>query len=49
MTANSHEEAVAIVKAFKDSDVDNHQDEEYIEFGAIESMYDSSLKVEPLP
>ena len=37
VTANSYEEAVAIVKAFKDSDVDNHQDEEYIEFGTFES------------
>lgn len=49
VTANSYEEAVAIVKAFKDSDVDNHQDEEYIEFGAFESMYETSQKVESLP
>ena len=47
--ANSYEEAVAIVKAFKDSDVDNHQDEEYIEFGIFESIYETSQKIEPLP
>ena len=47
--ANSYEEAVAIVKAFKDSDVDNHQDEEYIEFGTFESIYETSQKIEPLP
>ena len=46
--ANSYEEAVAIVKAFKDSDVDNHQDEEYIEFGTFESIYETSQKIEPL-
>ena len=49
VTANSYEEAVAIVKAFKDSDVDNHQDEEYIEFGTFESIYETSQKIEPLP
>lgn len=49
VTANSCEEAVAIVKAFKDSDVDNHQDEEYIEFGTFESIYETSQKIEPLP
>lgn len=49
VTANSYEEAVAIVKAFKDSDVDNHQDEEYIEFGIFESIYETSQKIEPLP
>ena len=47
--ANSYEEAVAIFKAFKDSDVDNHQDEEYIEFGTFESIYETSQKIEPLP
>ena len=49
VTANSYEEAVAIVKAFKDCDVDNHQDEEYIEFGTFESIYETSQKIEPLP
>ena len=45
VTANSCEEAVAIVKAFKDSDVDNHQDEEYLSLIHISRLYENASDV----
>lgn len=43
--AESYEAAVAIIKNFRDCDVNNHEEE--VEFGPLEILFEHSEKIDP--